>query len=81
MTPINLTDAQLETTRRAMLLAANEDLGHAITQIDLLATVAPWPHPTHTADARNSIKLVRASLDILDALGWPEAAQPRPEVA
>jgi hypothetical protein len=71
MTTIDLTDKQLEETRRAIIKSAVADMEGAAEQMAQLAAVAPWPNGTESSDAQNAVANVRESLDILDALGWP----------
>ncbi len=69
---VTLTAEQAELIRRAMLNAAAVDLQHAITEIEHLATVAPWPPVgARSSDAQNAVAIAREGLDILDVIGWP----------
>lgn len=70
---ITLDDDQLEEVRRAMMRHAISDMQRAALELDTLASTSPWPlDGTVSSDTQVSVQMARESLDILDALGWPE---------
>ena len=71
-TTITLDDEQRDVTRRAILAQAATDLKNAAQALGHLAEVAPWPAGVCSSDAQSAVSMVRESLGVLDALGWPE---------
>ena len=71
MNTIKLTDKQLEEVQRAMLRSTIRDIEHVGDEMRRLEEVAPWPANLRSSDTRCAVSLLRESLDILDAIGWP----------
>ena len=71
MNTVKLTDKQLEETQRAILRSIIRDLEPVRDELDRLETVAPWPAGSMSSDAQHAVALLRESLDLLDAFGWP----------
>lgn len=79
MSTVKLTDEQIELTRRSMMKTAVLDMRHAANEMESAADT-PWRGSTPAAtaaradelsDARSGVAMVRESLSVLDALGWP----------
>ena len=70
MTTVELTDEQLEEVRRAILRSTIRDLEHVGDALRELEVIA-WPAGSRSSDAQNAVSLLRESLGILDAIGWP----------
>lgn len=71
LTTVDLTADQLEEVRRAMLRSTIRDLEHVANDLRELEAVSPWPAGCKSSDAQTGVKLLRESLRILDAIGWP----------
>lgn len=70
---VTLGDVQIELVRREMLQTVARDLRWTADALDDLGIVAPWEGlGVKIDDTRGSVRMARESLDLLDAVGWPE---------
>lgn len=74
MATINLTDAQHELAQRELLKVASEDMHRAAEALHELQETGVWPAYSEADIAKTAVRLVRETLELLDALGWPADA-------
>jgi hypothetical protein len=69
--------SSMELIRRQTLERAANDLRRAAGQLEDLSQAAWPPLNRDVEDARTSVALVRASLVVIDQVGWPREATER----